>query len=114
LGRSVLEGVVFNLAYFVEIVQRTSGELPSEIILSGNGFLHPAAPGIFAAVAGVPVWIPPRPGLASLRGAAIIALGALGRPVLPLAPIRVEPLQDGRIAERYRWFKQVRLSPNLN
>jgi len=109
LKRSVVEGVVFNLAYFVEIVQRTSGQKADEIVLSGNGFLHRDAAPIFAAVAGVPVWIPSDPGLASLRGAAICALRAVGGPVPPLGASRVDPLQDARIVERYERYKELRV-----
>jgi len=113
LKRSVLEGVIFNLAYFVEIVQQTSAQPASEVVLSGNEFLHPAGPSIFAAVAGVPVWIPSRPGLASLRGAAICALRAIGAPVPPpLRVVQVPPLQDGAVVERYRRYKQLRANVN--
>jgi gluconokinase len=110
LKRSVVEGVVFNLANYIEIVQRTSRQPASEIVLSGNGFLHRDAAPIFAAVAGVPVWIPSDPGLASLRGAAICALRALDRPVPPLSASRVNPLRDPRIVERYRRYKELRLT----
>src|SRR5439155_7747377 len=39
LAQSVLESVLFNLSWFVEILQKTSGNRVSEIVLSGNGFL---------------------------------------------------------------------------
>ncbi|HYR89262.1 MAG TPA: FGGY family carbohydrate kinase [Terriglobia bacterium] len=110
LARSVLEGVVFNLGYFVEILQRTSEQTASEIVLSGNGFLDRLAAPILAAVAGVPVSMPSRPGAASLRGAAACALRALGLPVPPLPVKRVVPLDDPRILDRYNQYKELRLA----
>ena len=53
--------------------------------------------------------IPSDPGLASLRGAAICALRAVGGPVPPLGASRVDPLQDARIVERYERYKELRV-----
>jgi len=111
LARSILEGVVFNLAHYVEILQRTSEQTVAEIVLSGNGFLHPLAAPILAAVAGVPVAMPSNPGAASLRGAAACALRASGLPVPQLPVKRVIPLDDPRILERYSQYKDLRRSP---
>ena len=110
LSRSILEGVIFNLAHFVEIVRRASGEEVSDLVLSGNGFLHPLAAPILAAVTGMPVWKPAKPGLASLRGAGICCLRALGRPVPPLNPDRVPPLDDSKILDRYGEYRRIRSS----
>ena len=48
--RSILEGVIFNLAHYVEIVQKTSREQVTDLVLSGNGFLHPSAAPILATL----------------------------------------------------------------
>jgi gluconokinase len=108
LWRSILEGVLFNLAHFVEIVQSNSGEKASDLVLSGNGFLHPLAAPILAGVAGVPTWIPAKPGLASLRGAGVCGLRALGRTVPALNPILVPPQADSRILARYGEYRRLR------
>src|SRR2546426_909288 len=111
LVRSILEGVVFNLGHYVEILQRTSEQTVAEIVLSGNGFLHPLAAPILAAVAGVPVAMPSNPGAASLRGAAVCALRASGLPVPQLQVKRVVPLEDPRILARYSQYKELRRFP---
>jgi gluconokinase len=108
LAQSVLEGVVFNLSWFVEILQNTSGYQASEIVLSGNGFLAPAAPRILASVAAVPVLMPADPGAASLRGAAVCAFQALGRRIQPLKLEVVRPLDDLHLPQRYRRYKELR------
>lgn len=110
LARSVLEGVLFNLAYFVEILERTSDQDVTEIVLSGNGFRQPDAPAIFATVANAQVWMPAEPGLASLRGAAICALRALNLQVPGLNAVSVAPSRDPQIEERYRRYKDLRLA----
>src|SRR5262249_1167824 len=43
LWSSILQGVIFNLAHYVEIVQQTSGKTATDLVLSGNGFLDPKA-----------------------------------------------------------------------
>jgi gluconokinase len=108
LAQSVLEGVVFNLSWFTEILQKTSGHRASEIVLSGNGFLAAAAPRILASVVGVPVLMPEDPGSASLRGAAVCAFRALGRKVTPLDARHVTPLDDPHLARRYLRYKELR------
>ncbi len=107
LAQSVLEGVVFNLSWFTEILQKTSGRRASEIVLSGNGFLAAAAPRILASVAGVPVLMPADPGAASLRGAAVCAFRALGREVQPLEAEKVPPLDDPHLVRRYQPLQRV-------
>ena len=109
LSRSILEGVIFNMAYFVDIVQSTSGEKPSDIVLSGNGFLHPLGAPTLAAVVNAAVWMPSQPGLASLRGAGICALRALKMSIPPLKAEMVSPLEDSRVHDRYRRYRQLRV-----
>ena len=109
LSRSILEGVIFNMAYFVDIVQSTSGEKPSDIVLSGNGFLHPLGAPTLAAVVDAAVWMPSQPGLASLRGAGICALRALKMSIPPLKAEMVAPLEDSRVHDRYRRYRQLRV-----
>ena len=111
MARSVLEGVVFNLAWFVEILQHASGNRASEIVLSGNGFLNEAAPRILASAAGLKVLMPADPGTASLRGAAACVFQALGREVPPLETREVLPLPDQRVVSRYQRYKELRLLP---
>jgi gluconokinase len=111
LSRSIFEGVVFNLAHFIEIVQNTSEQKASDVVLSGNGFRHPLAAPTLAAVTGIPVSIPGTPGVASLRGAAICGLRALGQPVPPLAAERISALADPAVVERYRDYRRFRSMP---
>jgi sugar (pentulose or hexulose) kinase len=108
LSRSIVEGVIFNLAHFVEIVQNTSGMAASSLILSGNGFLLPIAAPLLTAVAGIPVLLPQEPGLMSLRGAAVCALRALGSVVPPLKARQIEPLNDPKILQRYAEYRRFR------
>jgi gluconokinase len=108
LSRSVLEGMIFNLAYFVEIVQNTSGQKASDIVLSGNGFRDPLAAPILAATVDAAVWMPSHAGFASLRGSGICALRAFGLPVPELQATLVTPLEDPRIRERYGRYKYFR------
>jgi len=108
LWRSIMEGVIFNLAHFVEIVQSTSGEKATDLILSGNGFLTPMTAPILAGVAGMSTWMPREPGLASLRGAGICALRALGQPTPGLNPDVVSPLMDKRVLGRYSEYRRLR------
>jgi gluconokinase len=108
LGQAVLEGVIFNLQWFVEILQETSGEQSSELVLSGNGFLEDAAPQILASTSNVPVLMPGDPGAASLRGAAVCVFRALGRPIPPLDLRPVPAVGDTRLLARYLRYKELR------
>jgi gluconokinase len=108
LGRSVLEGVVFNLQLFTEILQETSGKCASEIVLSGNGFLNNRAAQILASIAGIPVLMPREPGIGSLRGGAICVFQMLKLATPPLETQRVPPLDNPSIAARYQRYKQLR------
>jgi len=78
LARAVLDGVVFNLAHYADILTRASGAKPSEVILSGNGFMNPLAAETLAAVMDTRVLKPRTQGVASLRGAAVCGFQALG------------------------------------
>ncbi|PYS40456.1 MAG: hypothetical protein DMG14_10520 [Acidobacteria bacterium] len=108
LSRSILEGVIFNLAHFIEIIQNTSRERATDLVLSGNGFLHPMAAPMLAAVTGISTWMPTTPGLASLRGAGICALRALGQPTPALYVNSVARLNDGKILRRYAEYRRLR------
>lgn len=108
LSRSILEGVMFNLAHYIEIVQSVSGRRATRLVLSGNGFRHPLAAPILGAVSGIPVHTPEAPGLMSLRGAAVIGLRGLGRPVPELETRRIAPLDDLKILGRYAEYRQFR------
>jgi gluconokinase len=111
LSRSILEGVVFNLAHFVEIVQNTSAMKASDVVLSGNGFLDPHAAPILATIVDAAIWLPSQPGLASLRGSSICALRALAAPVPSLKLKVVQPLVDKKIRDRYRHYRSLRSRP---
>ena len=107
LLRSVLEGVIFNLAYFLEIVQTVSSTRAANLILSGNGFLDPLAAPLFATIA-APVWMPEQPGLLTIRGAAICALRASGEAVPELGLRQILPLDDAKILRRYAEYRRFR------
>jgi gluconokinase len=108
LSRSILEGVVFNLAHFIEIIQHTSGERATDIVLSGNGFLRPLAAQILAAVTGISIWMSKPPGLASLRGAGVCALRALSQTWAMTDAEQVSPLADPGILKRYAAYRRLR------
>jgi gluconokinase len=108
LWSSILEGVIFNIAHYVEIVQRTSGKAVTDLVLSGNGFLDPKAAPILANVVRLSTWMSTTPGLTSLRGAGICALRALGEPTPALSVDRVPPLTDARLLQRYREYRRLR------
>jgi gluconokinase len=108
LWSSILEGVMFNIAHYIEIVQQTSGKTATDLVLSGNGFLDPKAASILANVVRLSTWMPTTPGLASLRGAGICALRALGESTPALSVDRVTPLTDARLLQRYRDYRRLR------
>ncbi len=114
LAAAVISGVVFNLAHYVEIIERSSGVPPKQFILSGNGFLNTAACETLAAVVSGEVIRPRNQGLASLRGAAVCALRGLG--VDPSAHLerliddsdRISPADASAIRDRYRRYRAIR------
>jgi gluconokinase len=109
LFRSILEGVIFNLAHFVDIVQKASGAKATDLVISGNGFLHTAAAPILAAVTGLSTWTPNEPGMASLRGAGVCALRALSAAVAPALPVmRVASSNDRDLIRRYLEYRRIR------
>lgn len=114
LVRAAAEGVLFNLAQYVETIERTSGSTAEQIVLSGNGFLEPQLPPMLATVLGRELLHPEDSGMASLRGAAVYAWRALGHDaspeverILERAP-RAKPLPDAALRERFARFKELR------
>ena len=114
LARAVAEGVLFNLAQYVEVVESQSGVTANEIILSGNGFLDPVLPSLLATVLGRELLQPQNSGLATLRGAAVYAWLALGHAATPalernlVEAVVVKPATDSSLDERFARFKQLR------
>ena len=113
--QAAVEGVVFNLAHYVEILEATSQKAARQVILSGNGFREPSVPRILASLVRADVLMPPAVGLATLRGAAISAWRALGQnPGQSLEGVlgqaeRVAPLADHALIARYGRYKQLRV-----
>src|SRR5262249_2258151 len=83
LLRSVVEGGIFNLAHYTEVIQNLSGYRARQVVLSGNGFLEPLAAPLVASLVHGTTLHPESAGLASLRGAAIYAWRALGHDAMP-------------------------------
>jgi len=114
LQRAVMEGVLFNLAQYAEVIERCSGVRAKQIILSGNGFLDPAAAPILAALLARETLQPDASGLGTLRGAAVCAWRALGYDATPALErllqnaVCVAPVRDSGLAERFARFKQLR------
>jgi sugar (pentulose or hexulose) kinase len=112
LFRAVLEGVLFNLAQYVEVIESVSGIRAREIVLSGNGFLDPAVAPILAALVPRPTLLPESSGMGTLRGAALCAWRALGHDAsasiekLLERAVRVTPLNDEHLLSRYSRFKK--------
>jgi sugar (pentulose or hexulose) kinase len=114
LQHSVMEGVLFNLAQYVEVIEKNSGVRASQIVLSGNGFMDPAVAPVLSALVSRDTLQPASSGLGTLRGAAVCAWRALGYDATPaierllndaafVAPVRVPGLE-----ERFARFKQLR------
>jgi gluconokinase len=108
LSRSILEGVVFNLAHYAEILQRVSGVRSEQIVLSGNGFLEPATAHVLAGLVKAEVRMPVEPGFMTLRGAAICAFEALGAEVPPLHTTVVRRKEEPGLRERFERYKALR------
>jgi gluconokinase len=112
MKHAVREGVAFNLANYVEILQG-SGEV-RQVVLSGNGFREPGIASTLAAVVKADVLQPESFGLATLRGAAMNAWRGLGRDVSKViedmvrdAP-RVNPVDDDGVLQRFARYKELR------
>jgi sugar (pentulose or hexulose) kinase len=109
-----MEGVVFNLVQYTEVIQKLSGVHADQVVLSGNGFLDPAAAPLLAALLGAETLQPPSVGLASARGAAIHAWRALGHDVtggvqdLLNKATRIPNRPEERLSQRYEEFKSLR------
>jgi gluconokinase len=114
LSRAVAEGVLFNIAQYVEVNERESGSSASEIVLSGNGFRDGFLQSLFASILGRELLNPDTAGLASLRGAAVYAWRALGHDAssslekLLASAQRVTPTNDPALTERFARFKELR------
>jgi gluconokinase len=114
LSRAVAEGVLFNIAQYVEVIERESGSSADEIVLSGNGFRDGFLQSLLASIVGRELLNPDSAGLASLRGAAVYAWRALGHDAssslekLLVSAQRVMPRTDPALAERFARFKELR------
>jgi gluconokinase len=114
LHRAVVEGVLFNLAQYIEVIEKSSGVRAKQVILSGNGFLDPGLAPILAALVSRETLLPDASGLGTLRGAAVCAWRALGYDAAPALEhllqnaVRIAPVRDSGLAERFVRFKQLR------
>lgn len=116
LAQSVVDGVVFNLAHYVAILERTSGLPARQAILSGNGFLNPATVQILAALLDAEVRLPSNQGMATLRGAALCGFRGLGvdasaavEELVSNSPIIPRENVDD-IRKRFARYMQIRLA----
>jgi gluconokinase len=114
LSRAVAEGVMFNIAQYMEVVERESGISAENTVLSGNGFREPLLAQMLASVSGRELLQPPDAGLASLRGAAVCAWRAIGHDAAPALEreiqraARVKPVMDPALSDRFQRFKELR------
>jgi gluconokinase len=115
LARAAVEGVMFNLAQYVEVIERESGVVADEIVLSGNGFLDPALAPMLASLVGRELLQPAESGLGTLRGAAICAWRGLGVEagvdgILNRSAV-VKPVSSEPLRRRFETFKRLRVNP---
>lgn len=114
LLRAVLEGVVFNLAQYIEVIERASGIVSGQIVLSGNGFRERFLASLLGALVNKEIVDPDSPGLGTLRGAAVCAWRALGHDPAPAIERLISnarpvlPAPDEGLTERYLAFKALR------
>jgi gluconokinase len=114
LARAVLEGVMFNIAQYVETIEHESGIKADKIVLSGNGFRERLTAPLLASLLGRELHLPNAAGLASLRGAAVTAWQALGQDVMPALERLLEqaesvkPVLEPAVGERFARFKEIR------
>jgi len=114
LSRAVAEGVLFNIAQYVEVLERQSGVRARDIVLSGNAFQDPMLGGLLASVLGRELMLPQSAGLATLRGTAVHAWQALGHDVAPAMENeirkseRIENVAQSSLSERFARFKELR------
>lgn len=114
LSRAVAEGVLFNIAQYVEVIERESGIAADEIVLSGNAFQDSLLASLLASLLGRELLQPESAGLATLRGAAIYAWRSMGHDARPALEqdianaTRVRSVQDSALVERFSRFKELR------
>jgi len=114
LARAAAEGVLFNLAQYVEVMEKESGVVAEQVVLSGNGFRDPMLAPMLASVLGRELLRPSDAGLATLRGAAVYAWRALGHDagaalerMIDAAAV-LKPTADGALLQRFEQFKTLR------
>jgi sugar (pentulose or hexulose) kinase len=106
--------VLFNIAQYVETIERESGVTAEEIILSGNGFREPLLAPLLATLLRRELLHPNAAGLGSLRGAAVCAWRGLGHEAsssleaLLSDADRVKPVEDSAVLDRFELFKRFR------
>lgn len=114
LARAVYEGVLFNIAQYVEVIEHESGVTPDDIVLSGNGFRDPHIARLLASVLDRELLNPDASGLGTLRGAAVCAWRGLGHDASPeLERLleraeRVKAVREMSLSERFSRFKELR------
>jgi gluconokinase len=114
LAQAVLEGVVFNLVHYLDILADASGIHAHQVVLSGNGFLNSLAIQTLASLVHLQVLQPANQGLASLRGAAVCGIRGMGGDASPAirelldGAERVRPMSDERLRARYRRYREIR------
>ena len=112
-GRSVVEGLAFQLGMYFEWVGEVFGQVSERSVLSGNAFHTEELAPILTAVIPGPVIEPATPGLATLRGAARCGFEALGIETREAVELlleegrTVEPDRDEGVRERYGRFKDA-------
>ena len=91
LVRAVMEGVLFNLAMILEVLEELAGG-PVDEIIAGGGFAHSDFWLQMAAdLFGRPLWVAENPETTA-QGAALVALAAMGRVAgLPAAVAMLPP-----------------------
>jgi sugar (pentulose or hexulose) kinase len=105
---------LFNIAQYVETIERESGFTAEEIVLSGNGFRDPLLAPLLATILRRELLHPAAAGLGSLRGAAVCAWRALGHDASPALESllagaeRVECGKDSALLARFERFKEIR------
>jgi gluconokinase len=114
LFRAAAEGVLFNIAQYVETIERESGVKAEKIVLSGNGFREPLLAPLLASLLGRELLNPESSGLATLRGAAVYAWRALGHDAGPAVEkgigdaALVASVRDPALMDRFGRFKELR------
>jgi len=114
LSRAAAEGVLFNIAQYVETIERESGVAAEQIVLSGNGFREPILASLLATLLRRELLQPEAAGLGSLRGAAVYAWRALGHDPSPALEALLEGAKrvtagtDAALLDRFERFKELR------